>query len=183
MSFIGYLNIAMPVVLLVMGLLASWVSYATWQRVGWTVAFIVAGAVAVFAGIRDRQQLSVENLGGDQFAAVSFLYGPGMDPRGKFPLAVSNAGDLPLYDVTIAITRQSDFFQNGEVHAIGTIYPHEILRRLEFSLPVGGYKLEIHTKAGGWFIESLSLNEEDGNVRQHYYIRRIGSPTRLMDTH
>jgi hypothetical protein len=71
-----------------------------------------------------------ENLGGDQFFAVSVLYGPGMDPKGKFPLAVSNSQDVPIYDAAFAITRRGDFFQNGIEFSVGTIYPHDILRRV-----------------------------------------------------
>jgi hypothetical protein len=181
MGLHGYVNIATPILLAVMGILVPWFSASKQQRIGWTIGFVIVGAVAFYAGIREQQEAGVELLGGDQFCAVSFLYGPGMDPTAKFPLAVTNAGDLPLYDVGLAITRKDDFVQNGVVISVGTIHPHEILRRLDFSLPLGAYVIEIRTKAGGWFFESLALTETNGTFHQSYYIKRIGSDEKLMN--
>jgi hypothetical protein len=181
-SFFEALDIAMPVFLVVMGVVASWSAAARWQRIAWTAGFVIVGLVAVTASDQVRKQARTENLGGDQFFAVSVLYGPGMDPKGKFPLAVSNSRDVPIYDAAFAITRRGDFYQNGIEFSVGTIYPHDRLRRVNVAIPTGDYAIEMRTKAGGWFFERLILTAlDDGNFHQTYYIRRIGSDERLMD--
>jgi hypothetical protein len=38
-------------------------------------------------------------------------------------------------------------------------------------------------KAGGDFLENLSLTETNGAFHQAYYVRRIGSQEKLMDAH
>jgi hypothetical protein len=174
-------DIAAPIVLVLMGVAASWLATTRLQRGGWAVGFAVVGLVAVIAGIQHRKQIRVENLGGDQFFAVSFLYGAKIDIGEKVPLAVSNSGESPIYDATFVITKDGDFFQNGLEVKVGTIYAHEVLRRVSASLPVGSYIVEIHTK-NGWFFEKLVLTEEaGGSPHQAYYVRRIGSDQRLMN--
>jgi hypothetical protein len=183
-SFFEPLDVAMPVILGLMGVMASWFAVTKWQRVAWTAGFVIAGLVAVTASDQARKKMSEENLGGNQFFAVSFLYGPGMNPKEKFPLAVTNPGDLPIYDAAFVITRSGDFLQNGVHFSVGTIYPHEILRRLNLALPTGAYILDIRTKAGGWFFEHLNLSAlDDGNFQQTYNVKRVGSDQKLMDAH
>jgi hypothetical protein len=175
-------NTAMPYLLAIMGVLSTWSAAPGWQRVAWTIGFVIVGLVGVFAAARAQKHIESKILGGDQFFAVSFLYGPGMNPNGKFPLAITNSRQVPIYDAFFTITRKGDFPQNGQQISVGTIYPTDVLRRLSVSLPVGDYTLDIRTKAGGWFFESLELTSTgDGNFHQTYYVRRIGSEQRLMD--
>jgi hypothetical protein len=178
---VEYLGIAMPVVLGFMGVVASLSATTRAQRTAWTIGFAVAGVIAVLAGVLDRKQMRVENLGGDQFFAVSFLFTAGMDPKGKFPLAVSNSGDTAIYDAAFVITKEGDFPQNGLEVSIGTIYPREILRRVSAALPVGSYTVDIRSRAGGWFFEKLNLVVSGDNLHQSYYVRRVGSDEKLIN--
>ena len=175
------LDIAIAGFLVLLGVMACWFATTTLQRAIWTFGLVIAGVVAVFAANEARKQMLLAILGGDQFFAVSFLYGPGTDPAGKFPLAISNLGDLPIYDAYFVITKDGDFFQNGTVVSVGTLYPHDILRRLPTELPIGSYIVDLHSKADGAFFEKLRLSADGGNFHQSYYVRRVGSDKRLID--
>jgi hypothetical protein len=50
------------------------------------------------------------------------------------------------------------------------IYAGDSLRLIDLSIPLGEYILDIRTKAGGWFFESLTLSEQNGTLHQNYYI-------------
>jgi hypothetical protein len=106
---------------------------------------------------------------------------PGADPKGKFPLVVSNFADLPLYDVTILISRRNGF-PTGVTIPLGTLHPKQMFRRLNLDVPLDDYVIEIRTKAVPYgFFERLTLTETDGQFHQSYYVRRTGSDKRLMD--
>jgi hypothetical protein len=127
----------------------------------------LVGAIAVVAGIVDRHQMAEEARGGEQFPFVSALYGPGMDPKGKFPLVVTNPSDQPLYDVTVLIFPALDFPANGRTIVLGTLFPNDFMRRLDLDLPLGGSAIQIRTKATpGGFFEHLELRPQSGEVRQ-----------------
>jgi len=179
-GLLGLLNIALPILLGVMGLVVPWYSDTKRQRHYWMAGFAIIAVAAFGTGILTQRESSIESLGGDQAFSVSFLYGPGMDPQ-KIPLAITNLGDPPIYDAAFVITRHGDFPQNGREVSLGTIYPREILRRVSLQLPVGDYDVEIRTKADGWFFERLTLTEQDGAFHQSYYVRRVGSDKRLID--
>jgi hypothetical protein len=51
----------------------------------WAVAFLAIGGISVAAVILNQQRSREEMFGGEQFAFVSALYGPGMDPKGNSP--------------------------------------------------------------------------------------------------
>jgi hypothetical protein len=182
LGFFESLDIALGAFLVLLGVLAGWFANTTTQRVLWTIGLVVAGVIAVVATTEARKQTRIAILGGDHFYAVSFLYGPGMDPKGQFPLAISNFKAEPIYDATFVITKEGDFFQNGIVVSVGTLFPTDILRRLPTQLPLGSYILDLHSKAGGAFFEKLTLSQAaDGNFHQSYYVRRIGGGERLID--
>jgi hypothetical protein len=172
--------LAVPFVLGIVGVLAAWFSSKSLHRVVWTAALIVLSAAGVVIGVLDRSQQSVDILGGDQYCSISFLWEPGMDPAGRIPLAVSNSPPFtPIYDVVITIGLRSDFL-HAKTLAIGNVYPHDLLRRLDAEIPMGDYAVEIRTKAGGWFLERLTLQHDGSKFHQTRYLRRIGSDQRLL---
>ena len=114
-----------------------------------------------------------------------------MDPNGRFPLAVTNPSDKSLYDVTILVFRAIDFPANGRTISLGTLYPfpNDFMRRLDLEVPLGSYAIEMRTKANPQgFSEHLDLTQENGDIRQHYYVCRpphgyvCRKEDRLMDT-
>ena len=82
-DFADYVNTALPYLLAIMGVLSTWSAATGPQRVAWTIGFVIVGLVGVFAADRAQKHIETKILGGDQFFAVSFLYGPGMDPTGN----------------------------------------------------------------------------------------------------
>jgi hypothetical protein len=124
---------------------------------------------------RSRPAPGVSTFAGVEFAFVSALYGPGMDPKGKFPLIITNPGDKPLYDVKILIFQAMDFPANGRTISLGTLYPFpsDFMRRLNLEVPLDGYNITINTKATPeGFSEHLYLTQENGTIHQSYYVCR-----------
>jgi hypothetical protein len=149
------------------------------------VAFVVVGGLAVIVNYVDRRNAAKQMLGGDEFCFVMALYTPGMDPKGRFPLVVTNPWDRPLYDVTILISARGGFPTDGRTVSVGTLHPHQFMRELGLSIPLGDYVVDIRTRASpNGFFERLTLTVDDeGKISQRYYVRRTGSDNKLMDAH
>lgn len=193
MSFVGFGEIATPIVLAIMGAaIAIWLPETKRARTIWIASFVLVGAVAVFAAIRDREEANEETFGGKHFAAVSVLFDSEMDPKGKFPLVITNLGNKSLYDVTLLIFPATDFPSNGLTITIGTLnpFPNDFMRRLNLDVPLRSYAIQIRTKATpDGFSEHLELTQKNGAIHQSYYVCRPGigyvcrEKDRLMDTH
>jgi hypothetical protein len=161
-------------------------------RAVWIASFVVVGGIAVGASLIDREQMIEEGRGGQQFPVVSVLYGPGMDPNGKFPLVITNPSGKPVYDVTILIFQALDFAANGRTIVLGTLYPfpNDFMRRLDLDVPLGAYAVQIRTKAHPeGFSEHLELRQDNGTIHESYYVCRpphgyvCSKENRLMDSH
>jgi hypothetical protein len=184
MSITANLTVVLPIVLAIMGgAIAVWPPNSTRWRVASIASFAVIGAATIIAGYKDRRQTTKDLLGGDQFPFVSALYGPGMDPKGVFPLVVTNPSDLPLHDVTILIFPRNGSPANRHTVSIPTLHPHQFMRGIDLSVPLDDYVMDIRTRAApNGFFERLILKlDEKGDVHQSYYVRRVGSNEKLMD--
>jgi hypothetical protein len=192
-SFVGFSAIGLPVALTLMGVaMAIWLPDSQSSRVAWMAAFVLVGAAAVAFAALDRRLSEATASGGTQFPVVSALYGSGMDPKGKFPLVITNPGTQPIYDVTVLVFQAMDFPANGRTLSLGTLYPFpsDFMRRLNLEVPIGSYTIHINTKGTPQgFYERLDLvAQENGEIRQHYYVCKppIGyvckKEDRIMDT-
>lgn len=176
MEFIGPISLAAPIILAIMGAaMAIWLPESKRGRTLWIAAFIVVGAVAFWTAYVDRRNAEITLRGGDQVPVVTALYGPGMDPKGRFALLITNGGSEPIYDVTVHVVGAMDFSANGPTLTLGTLYPFpsDFMRRLGMDVPLGAYAIHINTKAQPQgFYERFELTQDNGVIRQHWYICR-----------
>jgi hypothetical protein len=70
----------------------------------------------------------------------------------------------------------------NQMISVGTLYPGETFRRLNLEIRLDSYIIDIRTRATPYgYFESLKLTEDNGQVHQSYYVRRVGGDKRLMD--
>ena len=145
MDLSNVLSIAAPIVLALMGaIIVIWPPHNRW-RIACCALFLSAGALAVWAGIRDRQEQTIEAQGGDQFCFVSIL--SRQDAKGDFPLVVTNPGDLPLYDVTLVVAKSGNPFNEITI-PISVLPPKETFpHRRNLDVPLDQYIILIYTRA------------------------------------
>lgn len=182
----AWLTVAGPILLAVMGAVLACIPPSnSCLRNLWLTAFAVVGIVSGVAGMIDRKQTEREALGGDGFCAVTIPWGVGViSPSGVFPLEVSNLDEHPLYDVTLAVSRDDETWGDVKTVSFGVLPAHQSFRDMGLSAKAPGvYIITITTRAvPNGFTERLTLDDKDkdGRVHEHYDIWRIGANNKVL---
>ena len=177
-----YLAPVTAIVLATMGIIPAFMAFAGIQRWLWIVgifAVVLMNVLAAIFSVRSMHMAQEELLGATDFLVVYAEITDAKDTKASFPIVITNEFALPAYDVSVQIIDYKALSNNGGTLSrqinVGTVLPLFVPYKIDNSaVRVGTYRIIIGTRRT-IFVERLRVFEEDGNVRQSYYIAQQGA--------